>query len=206
MKNNNLIVGLVGLLVLVGLAYGASQYTASHSNPVLDRKEDLSATLGVDFMKPTGWKMTQYPDNLSFESPDLMFRCVGGVLYSPDKADENWSVPGDDTVPGPCFRAPIGRGSELSVTRIEKGIGETLDSIVQGWTDGQEVEVESLKVDGYNAVGWESQYGDSPANHRTVLMIKGNYIYAIIQSWGYDKPNPYPDLMDEVVTSFKFTD
>lgn len=206
MKNKNLITGFVGLLILVGIAYGANLYNHKYGDSTGNDKIDSDTSLGVDFVRPEGWKITEYSDALSWESPDLRFRCEGGVLYSSDEAKANWSIPGDDTMPGPCFRAPIGRGSQLSVTKRARDVHETLDSIASFYIDEFGISPQKIKVDGYNAISWQGKYGDSPASNATVELIRGGYVYSVTQSWGYDKPNPYPDLMDQVVNSFKFTD
>lgn len=202
MEKKDLVIVIVGLALLVGVAYGVSAYNGHRYIAV-----QQDSGLGAEFTEPEGWSR-DLDGGGRFESPDLRFGCEG-KFYTPaeiramqEAVQDSWEMP--------CFRSPIVKGSRLFVYDTgDMGMADyTLENIPDEWTDGNQSntirKVQRIQVDGYEAVSWEDEYGDSIVSRRNVAFIRNNNVYIITQEWAYRNSNPYPDLVDDIVASWKF--
>lgn len=213
MKFTNVLLGLVGLIILVAIAYVVNMRNLNSPRPIptsdssSTQEEDMS--IHATFNSPVGWEVEQASNAVIFRSPDLKYSCGDNKLYTFEQMQSLWSANQDF---GSCFRAAIAGGSQISViNQGDMGLANyTLQSIPNDFTDGNNgntvKNIQYIKVDGYDAVSWEDSYGDSPETGRTVAIIKDHGMYMISQSWKFGATNPYPKVMDNIIASFKFTD
>jgi len=219
MKKDKILILGIGLVVLLGAAYAASSYNGGHKAPVVSTSQDAPEkpfvvpddSIKAEFTHIAGWTEVTGSNYFRAYSPDLKYACSDGEHTYKELEKIAASISPEDSDPGPCFRSPISKGSDLViVNQGDMGLaGYTLDNIPNNFTDGNQgntiKNVRNVKVDGYDAVRWEDSYGDNPISNSTVAIIKDHGIYMIRQSWAPQVKNPYPDLMDKLIASFKFT-
>jgi len=139
------------------------------------------SSVGASFSYPSDFSVLTYPNGVGVKSPD--YQSASNFLK-------------------------ISRGSALVVSYNTFSVGSDTDASLTSQAasvaNGTPTSSKFITVAGLNAVEFSDSAGENADQHLDVLFMKGDQQYLIDQQFSLNAQNPYPDLVSDVVSSFKF--
>jgi hypothetical protein len=178
---------LVGVVIIVVGAwaltvFGPNRQSSDTDSVANTQTEEQDMTLRATFTPPSGWAVFDtYPNGITYKSPDF-------------QSEQN-------------FRG-ISSGSTLTVANTGKAIWtlQQMPEMTTDYNNGNTVtDIKYIKVDGYDAVTYFHSYGENNNSHTVVDIIRDGVNYRVEQQYEIGATNPYPNLIDGILTSFQFS-
>lgn len=180
---------LVGILIIIAVAGGAYYFGKSQTpkptttfDEIANWKTYTNKEYGYSFKAPPDWETSVQAANAI-------------ILTSPDFQDKS-------TGPGGTYY--ILKGSKLTVAKAIGGF-KTLEQAVEVNSNGKALIVGYTTVAGLKAVKFTHHCCESQTNHLVISVLKNGEEFIIQQEYSLDGENPYPNLLDQVAATFKFT-
>ena len=132
----------------------------------------------VSFKYPSDWLNQDWATNgVLFESPDFSSR---------------------------AGFANISAGSLVTVVYSTNEANSTLENKTLNNTLAKDLVKQNITLDGVPAVKFEHGTDENGNNAVSIYVLKDGNGYIITQEYKLGGPNPYPDLIDNIVKTFKF--
>lgn len=164
----------------------AGKDLAATSNTSTNTQAGLSVytlpSVGASFSYPSSWgSLDTSPNGVTLESSD--FQSAGGF-------------------------SKISKGASLTVRyQSDSNDSDTEASLTtQAFNQANSTPTSSkfITVAGLRAIEFSHSWGENQNQHLVVLFVKDGKQYIIEQQFNLKGQNPYPDLINGVVSSFKF--
>ncbi len=150
---------------------------------VADWKTYRNEKYGFEFQYPVSWKFSEFGN--------------AGEIYSPDFSSE-------------YNHRSIKSGTVITVADYGETYRDdsvnTLNELVKIQTDdAPNIKVTFIKVNGSNAVQFKHSVGENNNTHDVILIVENGREYIINQQYKKNSIQPYNEVLDQIISTFKFT-
>ena len=197
------------ILAIIGIL-GFTGWFVRHSKQVADKTLTANNSTAPTFKKKaaTGANPSSQKTNTAYT-----LDAVDGLFSYPSDWSTLFTYPNGVALKSPGFQSSggfskISDGSTLSVAYSatkESGTDESLTTLASVQANGTPASSKFITVGGQRAIEFSHSAGENRNQHVVVLFIKDGQEYVIEQQFSLNAQNPYPDLVSNVVSGFKFS-
>jgi len=192
-QSGNIILYIVIAIVVVGVGIGVYLFLQNSKNKSADIGFVDSAESGLcsvsamraSFTCPSGWSLL-HPNLKPY------------ILKSP-----NFKNSGGGTV-------GITSGSSITITSMTSdgdpflGDSSSLMAIAKSISGSFPTKSDSVSVSGQNALRFSYSNGGNDNGHTVIIFVKNSKEYRFDQEYAGGSANPYPDVLDGIISTFSF--